>query len=166
MGIFGGKTENNPTPAAVAGPARGGTASAPKPAGHPPTVIGKDALIKGELTSKNDMMIEGRVEGTVQGGQRIVIGETGNVHADISATIVSIRGELHGDCTASDKIEITETGKVFGNISAKTIRVAEGATFRGSSKMASPVESKPVPPQRKPTETTSGGNPTPPRRTN
>ena len=165
VGLFSGKPDDKPIPT-VAGPLRERTPSAPKPAGQPPTVIGKDALIKGELTSKNDMVIEGRVEGTVQGGQRVVIGETGNVHADISATVVSIRGEVHGNCTASDKIEITETGKMFGHISAKTIRVAEGATFRGSSKMARPPESKPIPPQRKRTETTSGGNPTPPSRPN
>lgn len=167
MGLFGGKTEDKPAPAAAAGVVRERIAGAPKPAGQPPTVIGKDALIKGELTSKNDIVIEGRVEGTVQGGRRVVIGETGNVHANISATVVSIRGEVHGDCTASDKIEITETGRMFGNIAAKTIRVAEGATFRGSSKMAKPPESKPAPPaKRTPTEATSGGNPTRPPRAN
>ncbi len=165
MGLFSGKPDDKPIPTA-AGPLRERMPSAPKPAGEPPTVIGKDALIKGELSSKNDMMIEGRVEGTVRGAQRVVIGETGNVHADISATVVSIRGEVHGDCRASDKIEITETGKMFGNISAKTIRVAAGATFRGSSKMARPPESKPVPPQRKPTETAPSGHPTPPSRPN
>ncbi len=163
MGIFSGKTENKPAPAA-AQPVRERTPSTPKPSGQPATVIGKEALVKGELTSKNEMVIEGRVEGTIQGEQRVVIGEAGNVQADISATVVSIRGEVYGDCTASDKIEITETGKVFGNISAKTIRVAEGAIFRGSSKMAKPPKSKQ--PQRKPTETPPSDNPTPPSRAN
>jgi len=162
VGLFGGKTENKPSPAAAAVPVSERTSSAPKAAGQPPTVIDKDALVKGELSSKNDMLIDGCVEGTVQGGQRVVIGETGKVHADISATVVSIRGEVQGDCTASDKIEITETGRVFGNISAQVIRVAEGATFRGSSKMAKPPASKPTPPKHKPTEPVSSGKPRPP----
>ena len=153
MGIFRGKTENKPSPAAAVVPERERTSTVSEPAGEP-TVIGKGALVKGELSSKHDMVIDGRVEGTVQGGQRVVIGKPGKVHADISATVVSIRGEVQGDCTASDKIEITETGRVFGNISAQVIRVAAGATFRGSSKMAKLSQSKPVPPPRKPTEPT------------
>ena len=152
MKIFRGKTENKPSPAAAVVPERERTSTVSEPA--EPTVIGRDALVKGELSSKNDMVIDGRVEGTVQGGQRVVIGKPGKVHADISATVISIQGEVQGDCTASDKIEITETGRVFGNISAQVIRVAEGATFRGSSKMAKPSQSKPVPPPRKPTEPT------------
>jgi cytoskeletal protein CcmA (bactofilin family) len=155
VGIFRGKKENKPSPAAAVVPERERTSTVSEAAGRAPTVIGKDALVKGELSSKNDMVIDGRVEGTVQGGQRVVIGKTGKVHADISATVVSIRGEVQGDCTASDKIEITETGRVFGNISAQVIRVAAGATFRGSSKMAKSPQSKPVPPPRKPTEPTA-----------
>jgi len=144
VGLFSGKPENKPSQSASSSreelapaPLKGSTTEVP-------TVIGKDAVVKGELTSQNDMLIEGRVEGKIRSSHRVVIGESGNVQAQVHARIVSIRGEVHGDCEASKKVEITATGKVFGNISAETIVVAEGATFRGSSRMTKPSQPKPV----------------------
>ena len=155
MGLFSGKPENklspiSPSPREELAPATKRSTT------EVPTVIGKDAVVKGELTSENDMLIEGRVEGKIRGAHRVVIGESGNVQAQVQARVVSVRGEVHGDCEATKKVEITATGKVFGNISAEAIVVAEGATFRGSSKMTKPLQPKPV-------EAKGPTAPTPPR---
>lgn len=162
MGLFSGKPESRPSETEP------GTSSERTPAQSPrasssdvSTVIGKDAVIKGELTSQNDMLIEGRVEGKIRGSQRVVIGASGNVEAQIFASIVSVRGEVHGDCEASKKVEITATGKVFGNISAEAIVVAEGATFRGASKMTKRSQPKPVEAQSGATRPPRTGPPTP-----
>jgi cytoskeletal protein CcmA (bactofilin family) len=104
-------------------------------------VIGKDAFIKGELRSSTDMLIEGRVEGEIH-GTRVIVGESGDVQARIEAQVLTVRGTVRGDCEGSKKVEITATGKVFGNIASRAIVVAEGATFRGASKMAQAEPSK------------------------
>ncbi len=156
MGLFSGKPENEPSQAAPSSSRERAPTPIKRSTTEVATVIGKDAVVKGELTSQNDMLIEGRVEGKIRGARRVVIGESGNVHAQVHARIVSVHGEVHGDCEASKKIEISATGKVFGNISAETIVVAEGATFRGSSRMTKPSQPKPV-------EAT--GTTTPPRST-
>ena len=144
MGLFSGKPENKPSPSVPSSQEERAPAPLEGKTTEVPTVIGKDAVVKGELTSQNDMLIEGRVEGKIRGSHRVVIGETGNVQAQVHARIVSVRGEVHGDCEASSRVEIMASGKVFGNISAETIVVAEGATFRGSSKMTKPSQPKPV----------------------
>ena len=144
MGLFSGKPENKPHEAAPIATRERAPATSALATTDVPTVIGKDAIIKGELTSENDMLIEGRVEGKIRGAQRVVIGESGKVQAQVHARVVSVRGEVHGDCEGSKKVEITATGKVFGNISAEAIVVAEGATFRGSSRMTKPAQPKPV----------------------
>ena len=144
MGLFSGKPENEPSQAAPSSSKERAPTPIKRSTTEVPTVIGKDAVVKGELTSQNDMLIEGRVEGKIRGAHRVVIGESGNVHAQVHARIVSVHGEVHGDCEASKKVEITATGKVFGNISAEAIVVAEGATFRGSSRMTKPSQPKPV----------------------
>ncbi len=145
MGLFSGKPENKLSPISPSPRDERAPSTIKRSTTEVPTVIGKDAVVKGELTSENDMLIEGRVEGKIRGAHQIVIGESGNVHAQVHASIVSVRGEVHGDCEASKKIEISATGKVVGNISAETIVVAEGATFRGSSRMTKPSQPKPVP---------------------
>jgi cytoskeletal protein CcmA (bactofilin family) len=105
-------------------------------------VIGKDAHIKGELRSSAEMLIEGKVEGEIH-GTRVIVGATGDVQARIEAQVLIVRGTVRGDCEGSKKVEITATGKVFGNIASRAIVVAEGATFRGASKMAQLESAKP-----------------------
>jgi cytoskeletal protein CcmA (bactofilin family) len=134
VGLFGGKPETTPT-VNTAPPAREKRETAPVQAAGAPTVIGKDAHVKGELRSSADMLIEGRVEGEVH-GTRVTVGESGEVHARVSAQVLVVRGTVHGDCEGSKKVEITASGRVFGNIASRAIVVAEGATFRGASKMA------------------------------
>ena len=141
MGLFGGKPDSGPSaPPAPARERRETSASAA--ASEVPTVIGKDAFIKGELRSSTDMLIEGKVEGEIH-GTRVIVGESGDVQARIEAQVLTVRGTVRGDCDASKKVEITATGKVFGNIASRAIVVAEGATFRGVSKMSPTEPSKP-----------------------
>lgn len=162
MGLFSGKPETKPGPASARSETERSSTSSAKVSADAPTIIGKDAVIKGELASETDMLIEGRVEGKIHGKHRVVIGESGNVKAEIHASVVSVRGEVHGDCDASQKVEITSTGKVFGNISAEAIVVAEGATFRGASKMTKPSQPKPVEKKAAPAKPRSEAQPSAP----
>jgi cytoskeletal protein CcmA (bactofilin family) len=84
------------------------------------------------------------VEGEIQGVQ-VIIGDSGDVHAHIEAQVLVVRGTVHGDCEGTKKVEITSSGKVFGNITSTAIVVAEGATFRGASKMTPREPAKPEP---------------------
>lgn len=145
MGLFGKPETSVAVPPAPQERRRETPSSPPSEA---PTIIGKGALIKGEISSSTDMLIEGRVEGQIHGAKRVIIGETGDVAARVEAQIVTVRGTVRGDCEGSNKVEITSTGKVFGNIASRAIVVAEGATFRGASKMAEPEPSKPSEPPR------------------
>jgi cytoskeletal protein CcmA (bactofilin family) len=146
VGLFSGKPETSA--AATPAPQERHREAPVKPPSEAPTIIGRDALIKGEISSATDMLIEGRVEGEIHGANRVIIGETGDVAARVEAQIVTVRGTVRGDCEGSSKVEITSTGKVFGNIASRAIVVAEGATFRGASKMAEPEPPKPPEPQR------------------
>ncbi len=141
MGLFGGKPETSASVTSVPARERREPA-APSPATDAPTVIGKDAHIKGELRSSAEMLIDGKVEGEIH-GTRVVVGATGDVQARIEAQVLIVRGTVRGDCEGSKRVEITATGKVFGNIASRAIVVAEGATFRGASKMAQLEGAKP-----------------------
>ena len=163
MGLFGGKPDSKPAPSAP--PSREQPRSQrAEPETAAATVLGREAIVKGELRSKGDMLVEGRVEGRIQSNKRVIVGESGDVEALIEAQVVTVRGKVHGDCHATTKVEITSTGKVLGNISAPAIVVAEGATFRGSSKMEKP-EPKPSEPPR-PVSTPAGASPNAPARNN
>jgi cytoskeletal protein CcmA (bactofilin family) len=101
------------------------------------------------------MLIEGRVEGEIH-GTRVIVGESGDVQARIEAQVLTVRGTVRGDCEGSKKVEITSTGKVFGNIASRAIVVAEGATFRGASKMS---PSEPAKTEQRPDANREPGSP-------
>jgi cytoskeletal protein CcmA (bactofilin family) len=149
VGLFGKPEPNKPDSAALT-PTSGLPSNVPTPT--PNTLIGKEALITGEIATSDVIQIEGRVEGKIKSTGLVVIGEAGRVKAEIEAENVSIRGKLEGDCTAKNRIEITNTGNVLGNLRAPLIAVAEGAVFRGSSNM---TDKEGQPKEKRPAETAS-----------
>ena len=109
--------------------------AAPRPRVEVPVLtacIGKSIVIKGNVTSSENLTVNGRVEGTIDlGGHRLIVGAGGSVDAAISAGVITISGAVTGDVTGHDKVEISPTGSVDGNISAPRLVVAEGALLRG-----------------------------------
>src|SRR5258705_5742951 len=66
---------------------------------EPPKVasIGKSRHVKGELRGSEELVIEGKVEGSINlSGYKVTIGPTGHVVADIQAKSVVVGGQGNG----------------------------------------------------------------------
>ena len=99
-------------------------------------MIGPSIVIKGEVTGEEDLLIQGKVEGTINlNGNQISIGESGEVRADIHAKVIQIDGKVTGDISASEKVVISKAGNVHGNIVAPRVTLEDGALFKGSIDM-------------------------------
>lgn len=94
--------------------------------------FGKTMRIEGEVTSDEDLTIEGKVKGQLQVSKTLTIGKEGYVDGTIAAKVVHISGEAEGHLSASEKLVITSEGKYTGNINSDTIKVAEGAQIKGT----------------------------------
>lgn len=100
------------------------------------SVIGPTLVIKGELEAGENLVIQGRVEGTItHNAESLVIGERGTVQANIKARNVVIEGTVDGDIYGSESVSIRETAKVKGNVFTPTISITEGAHFKGGIDM-------------------------------
>ena len=108
--------------------------------------FGKTMRIEGEITSDEDLTIEGNVKGKLEISKTLIIGKEGHVEGKISASVVRISGEAEGELKASQKLEISSAGKYNGNIKSETIKVAEGAQIKGTINLE---EKNPTPPQQK-----------------
>lgn len=98
--------------------------------------IGKSIVVKGELSGKEDLTIEGRVEGKVDLSEHVLtIGSNAKLKAQVAAKSIVVIGEVTGNIAASERISIREEGSVEGDIAAPRVAIAEGATFRGSIDM-------------------------------
>lgn len=96
-----------------------------------PCVIGRAITIRGSLSGGEDLLVEGRIEGTVSLKNHLSIEETGVVEADIDVQDLTVRGEAKGDITAAQSVSVTANARVVGNIRAPRVIIEDGARFRG-----------------------------------
>jgi cytoskeletal protein CcmA (bactofilin family) len=96
------------------------------------TTIGPSVCFSGELTSTEDLKIDGEVSGHVLvRGASLTIGDSGRVHADVRGARVVVRGHVTGSIVARDRIELASSARVDGSLSANRIVIADGAQFTG-----------------------------------
>jgi cytoskeletal protein CcmA (bactofilin family) len=126
------------TPAIAAAPA------APAAAERRVTAwVGKSVLFRGDLIGLEDMVIDGRVEGTIELRENtLTVGPDAHIHADIIAKIVKVLGAVVGTITASEAVEIRETGSVEGNVTSRRLAMADGAVVRGKVETGVPREAE------------------------
>ncbi len=126
------------------------------PTQQPQTVLGRSLTFQGELSGDEDILIEGRVEGTLDlKNHCVTVGPNGQVKANINARQVSAHGSVTGNISARDKIEIRRTGRVVGDLRAAAIGIEEGAYFKGSIEILR--EDAAVPAGAHPSTEPSGG---------
>jgi cytoskeletal protein CcmA (bactofilin family) len=112
--------------------------------------IGKAVKIVGQIFSKEDLYVDGDLEGTVEALEhRLTIGPNGSVHAGIKAREVVALGTIQGNVEATEKIEIRKDAKLVGDIKTARIIIEDGAYFKGSIDIVKPEPAK-VPPPPKP----------------
>ncbi len=97
--------------------------------------IDKDTEIAGDIRFKDSFRIDGKFKGKILSGTSLIIGETGDVEADIEAGSISINGRVKGSLNAKDRIEIFSQGRVIGKMVAPKLIIEEGAFFQGSCQM-------------------------------
>lgn len=96
--------------------------------------IGASVVIKGDVTAQEDIVISGRVEGTVSVEEFSVTVRPGaNLEADIEARAVVIGGHVTGTLSAAESIELQRTAQVEGEIVAAVLRLDDGAVFNGKA---------------------------------
>jgi len=102
------------------------------PVENTPARIGKSVVICGEVKGSEDLIIDGRVEGTVNLAEsRLTIGPTADVAADLSAKDVLILGKVQGNVAASGRVELRSGCSMEGDIKAFRLAVEDNAIFRG-----------------------------------
>jgi cytoskeletal protein CcmA (bactofilin family) len=96
------------------------------------TTIGPSLSIQGEISSDEDLIIEGRVGGhIVMKNAALTIGRQAHVEADVRGARVQVLGAIQGNIAATERIELAPTAAVVGDLTADRIVLTDGATFNG-----------------------------------
>jgi cytoskeletal protein CcmA (bactofilin family) len=96
------------------------------------TIIGKSVTIRGEVSGKEDLYLDGLLEGTITlPDSRLTIGPNARITADLSAGDVVIYGFVEGNIRAAGRIELRDSAVVKGDIVAERLSIEENASIKG-----------------------------------
>lgn len=127
--------------------APGNPASAPAPAvgsslpvsPRAAACITQGIRIKGEITGKEDLFVDGTLEGKLDlGNASCTVGPNGKVKADISAREVVVRGNVDGKVDGTERVQLWSTGRVTGEVRTERLAIEDGAILRGKVEAGKP----------------------------
>jgi cytoskeletal protein CcmA (bactofilin family) len=108
-----------------------------------PACVSQGIKIKGEIFGKEDLFIDGTIEGKIHFTDGCVtIGPNGRVNADIEAREIVIRGDVSGTLKARERVQIWGTGKLSGDMHTRGIVIEDGATLRGKVEVTQKEEAR------------------------
>lgn len=117
-----------PTPPAAA------PAPAAKTTGPDPKVliVGQEISLNGQITACDRLVVEGRVEATLQDTRSIEISQTGTFKGTAEIEDADIRGTFEGELSVKNRLFIRASGKVIGKIRYGQIEVECGGQLSGT----------------------------------
>ncbi|MBA3975585.1 MAG: cell shape determination protein CcmA [Candidatus Solibacter sp.] len=96
-------------------------------------VIGKTILVKGTVSGREDLLVDGRLEGDVDLPEnRLTVGQGGHIEGKIRAREIVIYGVVQGNLEASERVEIRKNAKVIGDLKACRPVIEDEAYFKGN----------------------------------
>ena len=131
------------------------TASAPpvhQPAAHSPApsrpsnlsgpsgrnVLSTDVEIKGDIKFSDDLVVDGRIEGSISSDGSLTVGENARIKAAINTRSVVIYGKVHGNIEVTEVIELKANAELVGDVKAASLSIEPGAIFVGASTVGTP----------------------------
>ncbi|MCL2778922.1 MAG: polymer-forming cytoskeletal protein [Polyangiaceae bacterium] len=99
------------------------------------TVIGAGITIEGEITSDEDVVVQGTFRGKLVAKDAVTIEQGAMVEADIASGPVAISGGVTGNILSTDRVDLQTGARVIGNVKATRITIADGAQFKGNVDM-------------------------------
>ncbi|MFB3827253.1 MAG: polymer-forming cytoskeletal protein [Bryobacteraceae bacterium] len=125
----------------------------PEPVRGSAATIGKAVKIVGQIFSKEDLYVDGDVEGTIELMEhKLTVGPNGKVQAAVRAREVVALGAIQGNVEAADRLEIRKDARLVGDVKTARISIEDGAYLKGSIDIVKPepVRQAPKQPQAAP----------------
>lgn len=109
--------------------------SIPASPANPGNTLSSDVEIKGSLTFKTDMVLDGKVEGEIHSPATLTLGENAVVEGEIHTKSVIVRGKVDGNITVEERCELRGSAQVIGDLKASRLVMEENVTLVGKSEV-------------------------------
>jgi cytoskeletal protein CcmA (bactofilin family) len=97
---------------------------------------GQSIVIKGDISGSEDLVIAGRVDGSITlNGRVLTLADGSHVVGEIAAGTVVVSGKVDGKIDATDRLDIKGTAVVKGTLSTARLVVADGSQINAKVEM-------------------------------
>jgi cytoskeletal protein CcmA (bactofilin family) len=100
--------------------------------------IDQGSSFEGKLSFKDTVRIDGHFTGEISSENTLIIGETGEIEANIHSKTVIISGAVSGDVVAATKVVLHKSARMQGNVETPSLMIEEGAALNGQVSMPLP----------------------------
>ncbi len=105
--------------------------------------VGNDILLKGEINTCDRLVIQGKVEATLNDVHTVELADTGSFKGTANVVEAHISGNFEGDLVCTGRLIIHASGKVHGKITYGEIEIERGGELTGEIKTVSSAQAAP-----------------------
>jgi cytoskeletal protein CcmA (bactofilin family) len=95
------------------------------------TVIGPDAVFKGELKFEKGVRHLGKFDGQIETKGHLLIAEGAELIGEVVAGSINIEGQVKANLKSSGKVSLSASASLEGDLHTNRLEVSEGAVFIG-----------------------------------
>jgi len=96
--------------------------------------------IKGDISCKGDIRIDGKLIGNLISEGKVVVGEQGVVEGTIKCSNATISGGVKVNIIVNELLSLKSTANLVGEISTNKLQIEPGANFSGNCKMGAVIK--------------------------
>lgn len=100
------------------------------------TVLAEDLEFDGAVEFSEPLLVKGKLSGEVESRSHFYVAASADLHANVRASLISIKGRVHGDLVASERVELFNGASIRGNVSTPDLIVQSGGLLDGTCTMA------------------------------
>jgi cytoskeletal protein CcmA (bactofilin family) len=107
---------------------------------HSHSVVQEGMAIVGNIEAMGDVRFDGRLDGKISVSERLTVGTSGALTANIDASEVVVMGSVEGSIRARKRLELRKGARVVGDVTTPILLIEEGVFFHGNSNMKAEAE--------------------------
>ncbi len=104
--------------------------------------IDQGSEFEGKLSFRDTVRIDGRFSGEITSENTLIVGESGEIEAEIRSKTIVVSGTVNGNLIAEAKVVLHKSAKVNGDIHTPSLVVEEGAKITGKINMSGKASQK------------------------
>lgn len=115
------------------------------------TRIEPSTVLKGSIEAKEDIIVEGRVEGGIVTTEKVTVVKGAVVRGPVTSRETEIGGIVEGNVYSRECTKLLAFGKIHGDLKTGHLYVEDGGILAGKvqTEMTSPLNPAPEPDKKK-----------------